>query len=90
MYIYIHIYIYTHIYICIYILYIGTQSRCTKRWKQSSAIKQRLENPFLAIQMCTGFTTDGIYVNTMFAVPLANHLRAVGDAFRPLRTYQRY
>ena len=28
--------------------------------------------------------------NTMCAVSLANHLRAVTDAFRSLRTYQRY
>ena len=26
----------------------------------------------------------------MCAVSLANHLRAVADAFRPLRTHQRY
>ena len=36
--------------------------------------------------MCTGFTTDVIWMNTMCAVLLANHLRAVADAFRPLMT----
>ena len=35
--------------------------------------------------MCTGFTIDGICMNTMCAVTLAIHLRAVADAFRPLR-----
>ena len=30
--------------------------------------------------MCTNFTTDGLCMNTMCAVSLANHLRAVaGD-----------
>ena len=32
---------------------IGTQSKCTKRWKQSSAIKQVLETLFLAIKIYT-------------------------------------
>ena len=35
--------------------------------------------------MCTGFTIDGIYMNTMCAVSLAYHLRAVVDMFHPLR-----
>ena len=77
------------VYIYIYI-YIGTQSKCTKRWKQSSAIKQLLDTLFLAIKMCTDFPTDVIWMNTMCAVSLANHLRAVADAFRLLRTHQRY
>ena len=34
--------------------------------------------------MCIGFITDGIYKNTMCAVSLGNHLRAVAEAFRPL------
>ena len=38
------------------------------RRKQSSAIKQLLEPLFLAIKMYTGFTTDGICMNTMCAV----------------------
>ena len=42
----------------------GTQPKCIKRWKQSSAIKQRLEALLLAIKMCTGFTTDVIWMNT--------------------------
>ena len=45
---------------------------------------------FLAIKMCTDFTTDVIWINTMCAVSLANHLRAVADTFRTLRTHQRY
>ena len=35
--------------------------------------------------MCTGFTTDSICMNTLYAVSLANHLRAVADMFSPLR-----
>ena len=62
---------------------IETESKCTKRCKQSLAIKQLLETLFLAIKVFTGFTTDGIYMNIMRAVSLANHLRAVADAFRP-------
>ena len=42
------------------------------------------------IIMCTGFITDGICMNTIWAVLLANHLGAVADAFLPLRTHQRY
>ena len=60
------------------------------RRKQSSAIKQLLEPLFLAIKMYTGFTTDGICMNTMCAVAIANHLRAVACTFRPLRNHQRY
>ena len=71
-------------------LQILTQSKCTKRWKQSSAIKQLLETLFLAIKMCTDFTTDGICTKTMCTVSLANHLRAIADAFCFLRTHQRY
>ena len=41
-------------------MYIGTQSKDTKRWKQSTAIKQVLETLFLAIKMCTDFPTDVI------------------------------
>ena len=40
--------------------------------------------------MCTGFTTDGICINTICAVSLGNHLRAVADAFNPLRTHYHY
>ena len=29
-------------------------------------------------------------INTICAVSLANHIRAVADAFRPIRTHQRY
>ena len=98
--IYIYIYIYTYSLLIASTLlvvnaenpkiYVGTQSKCSKRWKQSSAIKQLLETLFLAIKMCTGFIADGICMNTMCAMSLANHLRAVADAFRPLTTHQRY
>ena len=71
-------------------IYIGTQSKCTKRGKQSSAIKQLSETLFLAIKMCTGFTIDGICMNTVCAVSLVNHLGAVADAFSPLRTHRCY
>ena len=37
-------------------IYIGTLSKCTKRWKQRSAIKQLLETLFLATKMYTGLT----------------------------------
>ena len=54
----------------------------TKWWKQkTSTIKLLLETLFLIITMNTGFTTDGICMNTMCAVSLVNHLRAVADAF---------
>ena len=36
--------------------------------------------------MCTGFTTDVIWINKICAVSLANHLRGVADRFCPLRT----
>ena len=48
-----------------------------------SAIKQLLETLFCAIKMCTDFPTDVIWINTMCAVSLANHLRTVADVFRP-------
>ena len=51
---------------------IGAQSKCTKRWKQSSEIKQLFETLFLAINMCTDFTTDVIWMNTVSAVLLVN------------------
>ena len=35
--------------------------------------------------MCTGFTTDGIYMNAMCAVSLESRLRAVADAFPPFK-----
>ena len=62
----------------------------TRQWKQSSAIKQLLETLLLAIKMCTDFTTDVIWMNTMCAVSLASHLKTVADGFRPLRTHQCY
>ena len=46
-------------YIYIYI-YIATQSKCAKRREQSSVIKQLLETLFVAIKVCTDFTTDVI------------------------------
>ena len=74
-----------NVFVCIYI-YIGTQSKSTKRWKPSSAIKQLLETHFLAIKMCTGFTTDGTCLNTMCAVSLVKNLRAVASATEQLRS----
>ena len=47
---YVYIYIYTYIYIYIYI-YIRTKAKCTKEWKQSSAIQQLLEALLLAMKM---------------------------------------
>ena len=38
--------------------------------------------------MCTGFTTDGIYMNTISAVTLKNHLRAVADTLCAFITHQ--
>ena len=58
--------------------------------KTSSAVKQLLKTLFFTITMCTDFPTDVIWINTMCAVSLANHLRTVANAVRPLRTYQRY
>ena len=51
---------------------------------------QLLETLLLAITMCTDFTTDVIWMNTMCTVSLANHLREVADMFHPLRTHQCY
>ena len=62
-------------------IYTGTQSKFTKRWEQGSSIKQLLETLFFAIKMCTGYTTNGICLNTMCAVPLANRLRFVNYLF---------
>ena len=64
MYISIYLSIFIYIYIYIYIYNIGTQPKCTKRWKQSSVFKQLLEALLLAIKMCTGFTTDTILRGT--------------------------
>ena len=50
--------------------------------------KQLLETLFLAIKIYTDFTTDVIWMNTMCAVSLLNHLRAVADAFH--RTWQKW
>ena len=36
------------------------------------------------------FPTDDTWMNAISSVPLANHLRAAADAFRPLRTQQWY
>ena len=84
---------YIYIYICKYIyiyIYIGTQKHNNETMKTASAIKQLLETLFLAIKMCAGFTADGLSMNTMCAVSLANHLKALADAFRPFFIHQRY
>ena len=49
----------------------------TKQWKQGSAIKQLLETLFLDKKIWTCFTIDGVCMNTICALPLANHLRDV-------------
>ena len=41
-----------------------TWAKCTKRWKQSSALKHLLETLLLGIKMCTGFTAYVIWTNT--------------------------
>ena len=45
------------------------------------SIRKLLETLFHAIMMCSYFPTDLMRMNTMFAVSLANHLRAVADVF---------
>ena len=55
---------------------------------ESSAIKQLLKTLFLVIKMYTDFPTDVIWMNTMCIMSLANHLRALTDAFHLLRTHQ--
>ena len=89
------IYIFVYIYIYIYILYTyisiyPNQNAQTKHTKRRKQIKQLLENLLLVIKMYTDFSTGVIWMNAMCAVPLACHLKAVADAFRPLRTHQRY
>ena len=55
---------------CIYIMYyIGTQPKCTRQWKQSSAIKLLLEALLLAIRMPSGMTTDVIWRNGVTSEP---------------------
>ena len=49
-------------------MYIERKPKCTRRWKQSSVIKQLLEAMFLAIKMCTGFITDVIWMKIMCVV----------------------
>ena len=56
-----------YLYICVY-AYIGTQSKCTKQWKQSSAIKQLLETLFLTITICNGFTRQYMYEHIVCSV----------------------
>ena len=51
---------------------------------------QLLETLLLSIKMCTDFPTDVIMMKTICAMSRANHLRAVADVFRPLRTHQHY
>ena len=69
--IYIYIYIYTYIYIYIY------RDKIKIHKTMGSVIKQLLETLFLAIKVWTDFTTDVIWMNTMYAVSLANHLKTV-------------
>ena len=53
-------------------IYIGTEPKCTKSSKQSSAIKQFLETLLLAIKMCIGFTADVIWLIRDCVMSLAN------------------
>ena len=48
-----------------------------KRWKQSSSIKQLLQNLLLIIKTCTGFTTDITWISTNVSVSQANHFSAL-------------
>ena len=41
-----------------------TRAKCTKRWKQSSALKHLLETLLRGIRMRTGFTAYVIWTNT--------------------------
>ena len=45
---------------------------------------------YIYIYVIWNMEYDLIWKNIMCAVSLANRLRAVADAFRPLRTHQRY
>ena len=44
----------------------------------------------LAIKMCTGFTTDVVWVNTKVYSVTNEPTRAVAEPFHPLQTHQRY
>ena len=68
MYIYIYIYIHIHVY-----LYIFYWSSLHKKMKIEFSNKQLSETQFLvSIKMCTGSTTDVIWLNTNCAVSLTN------------------
>ena len=67
--------------------YIGTQPKCTKPWKQSSDIQQLLEALLLAMKMCTGLTTDVIWMCSVTSETSQSSNRRV---FLPLRTNQCY
>ena len=55
---------------------------------QPKSTKPRKILKILFLVMCTGFSADIIWMTRMCAVLVANHLRAVAAAFRPLRTHQ--
>ena len=57
---------------------------------ETEVIKHLLKSLFLTIKMCTDFTMHVIWMNAIYAVSLANHPRAVVDAFHPLKTHQSY
>ena len=88
MYIYTCTCICIYIYICMYVSEHKQNAQNTKRWKQSSAVKQLLETVLLAIKICTDFNTSlqMIYGRT---VSLANDITAEADAFHRIRTHQR-
>ena len=49
---------YMYIHICMYVSEHKQNAENTKRWKQSSAIKQLLETVLLAIKICADFKTS--------------------------------
>ena len=57
-------------------IYIGTQSKCTKRWKQSSAIKQLLESDAAHI-VFIHITSVGKSVHIFMTRNRAEFLKAV-------------
>ena len=59
-------------------------------WKQTSAFKRLLEILLLALKVCTGFTTDAMWVNTKLYSVTSKPTKTVADAFRPLRAHQCY
>ena len=74
----------------IYYKYISEDNQNAQNDKSNFSHEKFLETPFHSIKMCTGFTTDVIWINTICAVSLANHLSGAADRFCPLRTHQQF